>query len=215
MKSRSLILSASVAGCLIGFLSVGVSGLRLKEAPSAGRGDREKAWAGVGENDAPVSTSARSREERVPDKRRTFAAFLKDAPVLFERNKPYKDLERMDAGQLKAVVLEALSQNVPTAELADRQAASGVMAAAARELYEREGEKALEWAMAEVPAEQRGAVLSELLMFAAKDFPDTMKAWTDRFRGQYGDDWAERFHLAAVMEPWKETLRNSFECTSC
>ncbi|RYD20951.1 MAG: hypothetical protein EOP88_13140 [Verrucomicrobiaceae bacterium] len=198
MKSRPLVLSAAVAGCLVGFLAVGLTGFRYQEAPAVGKEGRENTRAGVATGEPPSSGVGKSRESRVPDKRRTFAAFLKDAPVLFERNKPYKDLERMDAGQLKSVILEALSQNSSTAAMADRQAASGVMSAAARELYEREGEKALEWAAAEVPAEQRSSVLSTLLTSVAKDSPDLMKAWADRYRGEYGDEWATGFIPAAV-----------------
>lgn len=80
----------------------------------------------------------------------------------------------------------------------EAEAASAVFSAAARELWRRDGEKALEWAVAEAPAGMRPEILSELLREAAKDSPDLIKPWSDRFRGEYGNPWANRFELPAV-----------------
>ncbi|RYD17388.1 MAG: hypothetical protein EOP88_26830, partial [Verrucomicrobiaceae bacterium] len=199
MKSRVSILAVAAAGCLIGFLGVRLSASSKAGVPATGPAQVIAKTNTAAGGNASTFDSPASADARVPDKRHTFTNLLKDAPVIFERKKPYKDLERMDAGQLKTVIVECLQQVGPDAAMPDRQAASGVMGTAVRELYKREGDKALEWAAAEVPEAQRSAVLSELLVAVAKDSPDTMKEWADRYRGQYGDQWAERFNTAAVV----------------
>lgn len=199
MKSRSAILSVAVAGCLIGFFGARLAGDHSKDFSTgeAARGGVRRGGASGALAASPGS--GRSGDSRVPEKRRSFAALVRDAPVIAERDQPCRDVERMDAGQLKSAILGSLPQPGVSSALADREAVARVLSAAARELYKREGEKALEWAAAEAPAEQRAAVLSELLNAAAKDSPDLVKAWTDRYRGEFGDEWAKRFNLAAVM----------------
>lgn len=176
-----------------------MAGERLQDASAgdAGRGGERR--AGASGTLVPSPGSGRSGENRGLDKRRSFAALVRDAAVIVERDQPCRDVERMDAAQLKSAILESLPRPGVSVSLMDREAGVRVLTAAARELYKREGETSLEWAAAEAPAEQRAAVLSELLEVAAKDSPDLVKAWTDRYRAEFGDEWAKRFSLPAVM----------------
>ncbi|RYD49550.1 MAG: hypothetical protein EOP85_01415, partial [Verrucomicrobiaceae bacterium] len=194
MKARPVMLLSAAAGCLEGYLVIEWLDTRVTDGADGRGGSR---LTKSGELDSPSSAQAMGRGGNAREKQKSFAALLKEVPAIHERNRPCKEVERMDAASLKAAALEAypLRGSLSTKEA---ETASAVFSAAVRELWRRDGEKALEWAAAEVPAGMRADVLSELLTEAAVDSPDLVKVWADRFRGEYGDRWAEQSHLAAV-----------------
>jgi hypothetical protein len=198
MKSRALIIVTALIGFSAGALAVrqffpGGTGNSADAAPVATRknrsgGDREN---GPIASKGTVSTSAGKHD---------FATLVRNSPQLLAKLSPLgRELERMDVGELKSLLLETAASLKLDTPPEDKQAASSVLYAAAAEVYRREGIHALDWA-AEIPKENgRGTVLSAVLSPVTRDLPETGKEWVEKYRAELGDEWARGFSHQAIV----------------
>ncbi|RYD46849.1 MAG: hypothetical protein EOP83_28975, partial [Verrucomicrobiaceae bacterium] len=97
-----------------------------------------------------------------------------------------RELERMSAPALRELIGEMMFIFGSGTNSPDTFAAREIIVMASRELYRRDGESALEWAIT-APGD-RALILSWMLNGAAIDSPDLAKRWIDRMRD------AEGFH---------------------
>jgi hypothetical protein len=154
----------------------------------------------AGQPGTRVSDGAPSNGSKVSgDGKRDFATLVRKSPQILSKLSPVnRELERMNAGELKALMRElaiSLKRELPAEE---GQAAYSVQQAAAAELWRREGPAALEWAAGIAAGEGKNGILSAILSEVTRDLPEIGKQWIERYRGEFGDEWAREFANCAI-----------------
>lgn len=197
MRFRVVIIVVAAVGFSAGFLVVReVSAMPAEGVESARPTGSKSRTGGSRVSSSPQAAIAGSSSGGKHD----FATLVRNASRILAKLSPVnRELERMDTGELKALVVElaaTLKEQGPPEQM---QAASSVQRAAAAKLYQREGTAALDWAAGIAAGEGGKGILSAILSEVTKDNPQLGKEWIQRYRGEYGEGWAKDFTHQAIV----------------
>lgn len=145
-------------------------------------------------------TSNTAKDTGIASGRHDFASLLRKSRTLYPKFSKFSaEFERMDSSALRNLALELAEVDMGRVPPKDRQATYSVRSAALAEIYRREGLKALDWVSEMEPKEKRNALLSGILSCVVKDTPEIAKTWIDRYRNEYGGEWASQFVHQAII----------------
>ena len=184
----SLIAVATVgllAGALYGFGSAGQS------ATGGGTDSPQQARPAVKSVERDLSEPRRAAGKPDGPARHDFAALRKWQLDRGPGNSGWQvQLERLDKGELRALLTDSVS-DAPTSD-------GGIMTAAAKELFRREGMAALDWGKS-LPPDQRKTVMYFLLAAAVAEDPAQAKPWITEFREEIGSSNADSLIHKAII----------------
>lgn len=104
-------------------------------------------------------------------------------------------LERMDTAAIRD-----LMTGLVAAQKDDRATDFGeILAAAAGELFRREGEEALEWANRLDPSAGRTLLIDQMIRAAAGQSPEIALPWIGRYHQEFGKGLSNEFGRAAII----------------
>ena len=96
-----------------------------------------------------------------------------------------EQLERMDTAAIRSLMVELAGvRRIPGQR--GSYALSHSLEAAGSEIFSRDGEPALGWAAALVPAQGRQKILAAMIAAAAAESPQLAKSWIDRYLLEFG-----------------------------
>ncbi|GAA5116270.1 hypothetical protein JIN84_19280 [Luteolibacter yonseiensis] len=105
---------------------------------------------------------------------------------------------RNEIGRMDSSTIREMMTGVLAAQQDGPMEVRLILDAAAKELFHREGEKALEWADSLDPASGRRAILEHVVVAAVSASPEMGKQWIDRYEKEFGKDRFSPFPSAAA-----------------
>lgn len=152
---------------------------RVSRLPSSGEGE----------------TKALKEKHDLTGMRARFRAWSENGGDLMQ------ELERLSVAALKDLILGQMAQTEAESQK-ERQARQGVISAALRELYRREGVAAYQWLDALEDKNARKNGMMTLLMATVRDHPDAALPWIRKFQNEHDDryrSYANTFNNLAFV----------------
>ncbi len=104
-------------------------------------------------------------------------------------------IERMDS----AAIRDLMTSLIAATRQPDPPDVSAILEAAARELFHREGDKAIDWANSLDPAAGRAVLLEQMIRTAAGPSPEIALPWIGRYHKEFGKGLSNEFGRAAIV----------------
>lgn len=104
-------------------------------------------------------------------------------------------IERMDTSAIR----ELMTGLVAATQQPDPPDVRGILDAAAKELFHREGDKALDWANSLDPVAGRAVLLDQMIRTSAGPSPEIALPWIARYHKEFGEGLSNDFGRAAIV----------------